>query len=1219
MRLLYKAALYKKHYKELCLMKIGKFEITKRIKIVAIVALAAVLLIAAILGIGAIVGTGTNAVAWKNTTKTPKVMYYSEYLGTVERNIPSTMENGGLPEYPKYGYTLKSVLGDANASKRTELIRESNLMTTSNTWNGGGYFNMMDKDGNLLKDGVPVTDGPTKLYKHTASAGMYLGDVDDSEAGIIKKLTFSPRSYGRYYNVTGVYAPAGEVIKIEMSEEDMNATNGITIHIGQALYNGKANNIWTAKNAMNRMPVIMSTFVINKTTATLDNGVYTAYVGSFLGGPVYVRHSSSTFSVTISGGVRYSHYIYGYTTEKEFEENAKSSAPYFDLEVWDNGVLHSGPKTYAKNFSYDDLTKAAELWDKIALVSTKVSTQGIVFLYDPFVAAGAAVAFPGQGSVNCPSGWMSSSLNYKSFTNSGAWGNMHEYNHNFQSGWGRGNGGEVTNNALNIVEYSLFTNISSHRKIGLSGDGLGGWNRYTSPSWSLNQTLLNAVDGVNPEYPLNEYSTVIHNLGQEVFMDAIHKQRTTSAYTTTYTGWYGALSETSHYDFTYFFSDILRADLDAEIVDKIQSKKYPAFIPAASIYQTGRSFYYYEYEKMLDENGQETAEDNPDKIKSKTKKYCETAKPYVIPYGQDFTVDLSPYTLNEGGQYQSGSVVLPSGFTYKIKKVSSPEHGKMKKGNDNVYTFVPDKKNLESGKIYVTLEIKKEGESTKFDDIELVLEFKQSYEMNKNVIERTSYSYETPVYTDAVEAYENEYKGYKEVVSADNKNPVQNSNSEVWYTSAEDVPQNGVVEIKGKLYISESGKYRVALRGRYNCALYVAVVDDKTDPSAVKPSDYKLAARITNASGGAGFTLAEGTYSDFEDLHAGQWLYYKAVMICTTTPRISFIGLGWGKFETMGGTIDEEGNVVGGVEDTPPKISYATSYRNEYKFDASEFKTEYFYEHSYNVTYSNVLTEIDGKSIVELKNFTPWDDTLGIEHLIDNDTTNYMHSKEYVSAEKPFDMTVDLGKIISASRVTFYGYDMGKKHTPTTFEFYVGDTPDSLKLVAKITNGGLSGHNSAFNLTDGEQNFRYYRLVVTDTATHQYIALREIEFSVSATGNLFGPRDERFEYGGKNAWSYENAFASFGQIAVGTAKASFEFEFTGTRVALYSVFGDSYGGYTVYVDGKKQAVVNLGAGNGQQCAFITETRLKQGKHKVKIKPLGKKDVKINIAAIGVWE
>ncbi len=488
--------------------------------------------------------------------------------------------------------------------------------------------------------------------------------------------------------------------------------------------------------------------------------------------------------------------------------------------------------------------------------------------------------------------------------------------------------------------------------------------------------------------------------------------------------------------------------------------------------------------------------------------------------------------------------------------------------------------------------------------------------MDKNVIERTAYSFSSPVYTDAVEAYEKDYDGYADMTSGDNKNPVQNSNSEVWYTSAEDVPQNGVVEIKGKLYVSESGKYRVALRGRYNCALYIAVVDDNIEPSAVKKSDYKLAARITNAKGGANFTLEDGTYSDFENLQAGQWLYYKAVMICSTQPRISFIGLGWGKFETMGGTIDEEGNVVGGVEDTPPKINYATSYRNEYKFDTSEFKTEHFYEHGYKVSYSKTHEEIPNKTIVEVKNFTPWDDTRVIEYLIDNDKTNYMHSRNVVSVNNPFDLTVDLGETISASRVTMYGYDIGKKHTPTTFEFYVGNQPDKLELAAKIENGGLSGHNSAFNL-DGERDFRYYRLYVTDTATHQYIALREIEFSLTAfNGNLFGPKDEGFKYGGKNAWTYENAFASFGQIAVGNKKATMEFEFIGTRVALYSVFGEEYGSYTVYIDGKKQAVVNLSEGEGQQLAFITETKLKDGKHKVKIKCKGK--VNYNVAAVGIW-
>ena len=153
------------------------------------------------------------------------------------------------------------------------------------------------------------------------------------------------------------------------------------------------------------------------------------------------------------------------------------------------GVLHSGPRRYADNFSYDEIYKAAVLWEKISSVTTTGSNQGIVFLYDPFVAAGAAVAFPGQGSVNCPTGWMASSLNYKSITTSGSWGNFHEYHHNFQ-GYGVGNGGEVTNNGMTLVSYALFTKISSSRGLGSNGaEGLGGWNSYTSATWALEEVL----------------------------------------------------------------------------------------------------------------------------------------------------------------------------------------------------------------------------------------------------------------------------------------------------------------------------------------------------------------------------------------------------------------------------------------------------------------------------------------------------------------------------------------------------------------------------------------------------------------------------------------------------------------------------------------------------------------------------------------------------------
>ena len=54
------------------------------------------------------------------------------------------------------------------------------------------------------------------------------------------------------------------------------------------------------------------------------------------------------FTVTISGAVPYAHYIHGYTTKEEFELCKESSAPYFDMEVWDDAVRHSGPRAVCR-------------------------------------------------------------------------------------------------------------------------------------------------------------------------------------------------------------------------------------------------------------------------------------------------------------------------------------------------------------------------------------------------------------------------------------------------------------------------------------------------------------------------------------------------------------------------------------------------------------------------------------------------------------------------------------------------------------------------------------------------------------------------------------------------------------------------------------------------------------------------------------------------------
>ncbi|MDE6302628.1 MAG: M60 family metallopeptidase [Clostridia bacterium] len=626
-----------------------------------------------------------------------QVGYSCEILGYTDRTKPvDGVHDEGMSAkgYPVYGSTL-----DLSTEEKTTLIRENRKIVANGTWydsssSASGTYDKMDKDGYLYKsDGSKPDEGvPERLYKHTGSVGLYGGNVADNEPAVVKSLTFRPRSYSSYYDVTGLYAPAGEVIKVQLTNADMNATGGITIHIGQALYNGQANNIWEQRG-FNRMPVILNTMNINKNTATYDEetDLWTGYVGSFLGGPIYVRDESCTFSVTISGGVNYAHFILGVTTEAEYNYYLQSSAPYFDLEVWDNGVLHSGPKRNAERFGYNDLYKAAVLWEKISLVTTSSSVQGIVFLYDPFVAAGAAVAFPGRRSVNCPESWMADSLNYEGFVTSGSWGNMHEYHHNFQNyGLSTGADGEVTNNGLNLVTYSLFTKISSARQIaGYGGAGLSGWNQYTSAPWALNRVNNGEIGDTNG---LAVYATLLHNFGQDAYL----KARTNWG-----ANYFNKFAEITHNDMTYYAEQVQAYSNVSP--DSLRATNYPLFVPVSSVYQTGRTYSY-----------------------DGTKREITTMQPYVIPFGQSFKVDLTPYAVNAANQYASGSVVIGKGFKYSIKSVNSDGiNGTFVKDSDGIYTFTPNNE-LYSGKIRVTLEITTEDgakvwKGDALEDVDLIL------------------------------------------------------------------------------------------------------------------------------------------------------------------------------------------------------------------------------------------------------------------------------------------------------------------------------------------------------------------------------------------------------------------------------------------------------------------------------------------------------------------
>ena len=1158
----------------------------KKIIIICVAAVACcAILLTMILSIRACSSTG---VAYANPfMNSTTVGFSAEYLGEVERKIPTETKDGGLAQgYPKYGYTQA-----LTQEQKQAVINESWQLCSIDTRIGSdGYpkntYNSMDAEGNLYLNGEATGK---KLYKHSASVGMYMGDVADNEPAIIKNVTLRHR-YSNSYSVTGLYAPAGEVIKVEISEDDMEATGGILVHIGQALYNTKANNIWPAKN-VNRMPVILNSMRVNKTTAKYDEKThtYTAYVGSFLGGPIYVHNTSTTVDVKFSGGVRYTHFVLGYTTEDEFNENAKSSAPYFDLEVWDGGVLHSGPKKYAGISTYEEVREAGILWEKISLVSNyaRKKREGIVFLYDPFVAAGAAVAFPSQQSVNCPASWMSGSLNVKSFIKGGAWGNMHEYNHNFQ-GFGVGNGGEVTNNALNLLEYSWFTKISSARNINsYGGGGMSGWNCYTSATWALDQIVHNRYS--NGKQGLAIYANLLHNFGQEAYVEMIRESGGQS-----YDTWFRSCMNATHNDMTYYYKDLIGYPISQSVLDDAKSKNYPIFVPISSVYQTGRSFMY----------------DN-------VKQYTSTQQPYVIQYGKAFDIDLSRYVANSDGMYESGSVVLPDRFDYKVKSVTNAKgrsiNGKITKVDDYHYTFMPNK-NLNSGKIIATLELTdKQGVYKNIDDVDLVLEFEQSYEMNKSVLERTTYIYaDGAAYTDAVEAYEAGYKGYVEKQEGDNINKVQNSNTDVWYTNKDgDVaPQNAVVEIKGKLLANDDGKYRIALRGRWNVALYIKTPSD---------DDYKLVASAKDVTGND--INKVNTYFDISGLKKGDWVYFKEVMIVKGEPgkTASFIGLGWNKFEDAMPLFDESGEIIGEVPETVT-LSYAVGYRESYESVHKEFESEYHYKRGYTYSYVYNNTAKQKQSIVNVQNYVSWGgdghkEEFKIDNLVDGSLSTYIHTNGGHSASNPFVITMDMGEAITANRMLIHTQPRSDYRYPTDFILYGSLDGKEYFKIKDYQNVKIVKDNRIavdFDTT----KFRYYRLIMTKSSQN-YIIISRIDFTESyerLNGEQYSIDDEIFKYGGK--WQAKATAASFGHVVVGKKGATVEFTFEGNRFALLSSSAFERD-FEVTIDGKKVSSDFFKNNKGERTliAFMSG-ELSQGKHKVKVKC---KKKNCSLDSLVVWQ
>mgnify|MGYP002521004722 CR=1 FL=1 len=730
----------------------------------------------------------------------------------VSRNIPTSISNEGKnSRYPTYGTSLNSITDE----EKDNLIAEANLIRASDS-----TFDSMDCEGNLYLNGEQTGK---KLYKHTASVGMYYGDVSDDEPAVTKTITVQANEVRNY--ITGLYAPAGEVVKIEISEEDLAKIGGeLTIVIGQTSHRNNVNNIWKARNDFSRMPTIASLMTVKTTTA---------YVGYALGGPIYIypKTFGNRFSVTISGAVNYPYYIHGITTKLELEEMKNYSAPYFDFEVWDLGVRHSGPKSYAGDLylDYDNLTKVGDLWEKICRTSRQVPcsgnvTIGVGFIYDSFVAAGEAVTFQGGHSwINAPCYWFSNALNYQSMTSTGFWGTIHEFNHLYQSyGMYGTKTNEVTNNATSLISYALYTNISSMRSE--NDSTLSGWNRYTDPSRSLRETIANETKG-EAQMALNCYADILHSFGVDIYTLATRLQ---TQFGVDY--WYEALSKATNYNMTYYFEQMLHQTISDDMKALYDDSSKITFVPVASLYQVGRSIYVNNKEEFI-----------------------ETVKPFQIEKGEDYILDFSKY------------LYVPKDFNFTITQITNPKSGKIEKIENNKYKYIPGEDEY-SGEFKVTVKLENENIQTK--DVTLVINLRQRI---SNLLNVTRYAYSSRVYNTVGDAISNNFAGYSQV-----------TNSKTNSTFLNGIANNHIGIVEGKIYIPEDGEYVFCLRsGRGNNTLYLSLNSkDSFEQVLSLNSDH------------GGFSL-DGEHTIKMTLKAGDYLYFKEITLSKHYANDAFTELGW--------------------------------------------------------------------------------------------------------------------------------------------------------------------------------------------------------------------------------------------------------------------------------------------------------------------------------------
>lgn len=378
------------------------------------------------------------------------------------------------------------------------------------------------------------------LKKHPIADYQYLyaNRVLDSTQAVEKIFNLDLTQPG--FITTGLYIPAGETLTIdfpgltdkEVSDLNLQVVIGENDAVNMNLDFSQTDG-WS--RGQYRMPKMKLVTKIDKASFKF---------GSPFGGIIHINNtkqqSITSALMTINGAIEALHYIHGYTTQEEWNRLIKEAqAPIYDVSS--DHMKFIGPKHTLSPF----LPKAEKrednyypyesirLFDKMAqdalytINDNDKWLQPVRHTFSNFVPYGAACSYVRAFYVVAPWSWSNGFASYESINTAGAWGIMHENNHQHQNGvWGFNGHGEVSNNVLTLISYLKYTDINTQTIGGDTGGHLyklNGTSIVNTTNNQFNDSTANGRNGFD-----TDYSLLLSQFGVDALQQTIRSYSNTS-------------------------------------------------------------------------------------------------------------------------------------------------------------------------------------------------------------------------------------------------------------------------------------------------------------------------------------------------------------------------------------------------------------------------------------------------------------------------------------------------------------------------------------------------------------------------------------------------------------------------------------------------------------------------------------------------------------------